>query len=57
MALYKLQAKTGEDTKDFVIKNPDGNPRTIIPFESSNVDYQEYLEWLKIDGNVPEEAD
>ena len=56
MALYKLQAKTGEDTKDFVIKNPDGNPRRIIPFQSGNVDYQEYLAWLAA-GNPPDPAD
>ena len=56
MALYKLQTKIGEDTKDFVIKNPDGNPRTIIPFEAGNTDYKEYLEWVAA-GNTAEAAD
>ena len=28
-----------------------------IPFDPANRDYQEYLEWLKIDGNVPEAVD
>ena len=56
MALYKLQAKVGEDTKDFVIKNPDGNPRIIIPFESGNTDYAEYLAWVDA-GNTPDPAD
>ena len=37
-----------------IIRKEDG---AWIPFDSANTDYQLYLEWLKIDGNVPEEAD
>jgi hypothetical protein len=28
----------------------------IIPFDTDNTDYQEYLEWVA-EGNTPEEAD
>ena len=48
---YKLTKETG------VIKKEDGRSDASIPFDPDNRDYQEYLEWLKIDGNVPEEAD
>tara|TARA_R100000458_G_scaffold22193_1_gene19910 strand:- start:40 stop:216 length:177 start_codon:yes stop_codon:yes gene_type:complete len=29
----------------------------FIPISEDNTDYQEYLEWLKIDGNAAEAAD
>tara|TARA_R100000329_G_scaffold29783_1_gene27438 strand:+ start:1054 stop:1224 length:171 start_codon:yes stop_codon:yes gene_type:complete len=31
--------------------------KLYIPFDPDNIDYQEYLEWSAIEGNVPEEAD
>ena len=55
---YKLTKDILDPSKegsDIIIK--DSNPRVHIPKDPDNVDYQEYLEWLKIDGNVPEEAD
>tara|TARA_B100001250_G_scaffold317272_1_gene279720 strand:+ start:2274 stop:2444 length:171 start_codon:yes stop_codon:yes gene_type:complete len=56
MALYKLQAVDPEINQEFVIKDPDGNPRTIIPFDPENTDYQEYLAW-KDAGNTADPAD
>jgi len=32
------------------------NRMLSIPFDESNTDYQEYLEWIA-EGNTPEEAD
>jgi hypothetical protein len=29
----------------------------FIPVDPENTNYQEYLEWLKIDGNEPDPAD
>lgn len=46
MPIYKLH---GIDT---VIKNN----HTYIPFEPSNRDYQEYLDWVGL-GNTPDPAD
>ena len=41
-----------------IIRKEDGvRKEACIPIDPENTDYQEYLEWLKIDGNVPEEAD
>ena len=57
---YKLVADhtspiTGETvTSTEVIRKEDN---AHIPFDDANTDYQAYKEWLKIDGNVPEEAD
>ena len=55
MALYKLQAVDPEINQEFVIKDPDGNPRTIIPFDPDNMDYQDYLAWVA-DGNTADPA-
>tara|TARA_R100001082_G_scaffold101925_1_gene71703 strand:- start:117 stop:302 length:186 start_codon:yes stop_codon:yes gene_type:complete len=59
---YKLAGKypadapphlAGKDIKR-IIRKEDG---AQIPFDTENTAYQEYLEWLKIDGNEPEAAD
>ena len=55
MAKYKLQ-KNIDGVVSFVTYEEPPFTKTI-PFDTENTDYQEYLEWLKIDGNVPEEAD
>ena len=47
---YKLY-----DLPTGIILKPDENKS--IPPDPDNRHYKEYLEWLKIDGNVPEEAD
>ena len=60
MALYKLH-KNLQGEVNSVIKEcgtvGTAKHRLHIPFVSDNTDYQEYLEWLKIDGNEPEAAD
>tara|TARA_Y100001963_G_scaffold1976_1_gene2723 strand:- start:6 stop:182 length:177 start_codon:yes stop_codon:yes gene_type:complete len=58
MTLYKL-LKDPEDknTVNRVRKSLGGNAYLDINFNPESGNYQEYLEWLKIDGNVPEEAD
>ena len=40
-----------------IYRKKDGNFDGSIPLDPANNDYAEYLEWLKIDGNVPEESD
>ena len=56
MALYKLQKVDPEFKQEFVVKNPDGNPRVVIPFTNGKTVYQEYLEWVAA-GNTAEAAD
>ena len=51
---YKLPDGTQVDA--VTRTTPEGVISTI-PFDPANIDYQEYLEWLKIDGNEPEAAD
>ena len=51
---YKLGVLDLDGKQKWVTRKSDG---ASIPFNLENADYQEYLEWLKIDGNVPEEAD
>tara|TARA_Y100001938_G_scaffold126099_1_gene177730 strand:- start:289 stop:456 length:168 start_codon:yes stop_codon:yes gene_type:complete len=55
MALYKLH-KSEDGTTSIVFKQISGL-KISIPFNEENRDYQEYLEWVAIDGNEPEEAD
>ena len=51
---YKLPDGTQADA---VTRTTPEGIVSIIPFDPANTDYQEYLEWLKIDGNEPEAAD
>ena len=55
---YKLFAKqknpfTGVEEQTTVIRKEDG---LLIPFDSYNTDYQEYLAWVAL-GNTAEAAD
>ena len=55
---YKLFAKqknpfTGVEAQTIVIRKENG---LLIPFDSDNTDYQEYLAWVAL-GNTPEAAD
>lgn len=52
MTTYKLI----KDPKFGDIKSVLKNNSYHVPFDTSNVDYQQYLEW-KAQGNTPEEAD
>ena len=54
MAKYKL-FKHGDNCEAVIDK--ESTPVKMIPLATDNTDYQEYLEWLKIDGNEPEAAD
>jgi len=55
---YKLIKDPRTGKTDKCIKYTDStNVVKFIPYSEDNADYQEYLEWLKIDGNVPEETD
>tara|TARA_A100001037_G_C14790525_1_gene474437 strand:- start:230 stop:391 length:162 start_codon:yes stop_codon:yes gene_type:complete len=51
---YKLLKDDGGEALNMVLKK---DTNSYIPFDDANTDYQAYKEWLKIDGNVPEEAD
>ena len=52
MTTYKLQ-KNAQRTADCAVLK-DG--KTSIPFDETNTDYQEYLEWVA-EGNTAEAAD
>ena len=55
---YKLIKNPRTGKTDQCIQYTDStNVIKFIPYDPENTDYQLYLEWLKIDGNVPEEAD
>ena len=51
--LFKLSPVVGVQ---HVIKKNDSGTEYVIPFDSDNTDYQEYLEW-KAAGNTPTAAD
>ena len=56
MTTYKLYNSGIPGDQGSIIKNPDGDNRTCIPFNPDNTDYQEYLAWLA-EGNTPLPAD
>jgi len=52
--IYKLLKNPITNVVDSV-KKMNGNILNVIPFDESNTDYQEYLEWAKT--NTAEAAD
>ena len=52
---YKLCKQNPSGNISSVFKKIDGKIVCSIPFDEANTDYQEYLEWAKI--NTAEEAD
>ena len=54
---YKLNKLNSAGKQTTVTRTNADGTKSYIPFDEENTDYQLYLEWLKIDGNVPEEAD
>jgi len=53
---YKfIKFSLNEDAKH-VIRTTDDGRIVIVPFDSDNIDYQEYLEWVA-EGNTAEAAD
>ena len=53
---YKLHKKNTAGKQATVIKTNKDGKRSFIPFDDSNTDYLEYLEWVAA-GNTPEAAD
>ena len=53
--MYKLY-KNSLNEDNIMKSNTDGSI-TYFAQNPNNADYQEYLEWAKIDGNTIEEAD
>ena len=51
--MYKLLNTISNNHIEYVIRLSDG---ALIPFDPTNTDYQEYLEWVA-EGNTPEEAE
>ena len=52
---YKLVKQSITGREDVIVRRKADN--ASIPFDTDNRDYQDYLEWLKVDVNVPEAAD
>ena len=53
---YKF-VKGGIDNSDVRIKTQKEEYTVVIPLDTQNKDYREYLEWKAIDGNEPDPAD
>ena len=53
---YKLWKGPFDTTAKVVIKT-DGNSKTSIPFDDSNIDYIDWKEWDAQSGNTTEAAD
>ncbi len=51
--MYKLQKSLLTNETNMIIRLSD---HAFIPFEPTNIDYQEYLRWVA-EGNEPEPAD
>tara|TARA_Y100001973_G_scaffold34640_1_gene52134 strand:+ start:751 stop:912 length:162 start_codon:yes stop_codon:yes gene_type:complete len=45
-----------DDRKDLIERTDEGGNISIIPIETANTDYQEYLKWVE-EGNTAEDAD
>jgi len=54
--IYKLRKNPKTEIVDSVHKSVEGGTMSI-PFDETNIDYQEYLEWASIDGNTIQDAD
>lgn len=52
---YKLVKDIISNKTNTVLKTDDNGIKSYIPFDETNNDYQEYLEWAKT--NTAEEAD
>ena len=53
---YKLYPDFKGNPMSAVQRTTDDGKIVSIPFDTNNIDYQEYLEWVS-EGNTPEEAD
>ena len=53
---YKLHKKNTAGKQATVIRTNKDGKRSFIPFDDSNTDYLEYLEWVAA-GNTAEAAD
>jgi len=56
MAIYKLNKHSSESEATSVTLNKGNNVYLCIPFNSKNVDYQEYLKWVEA-GNTADGPD
>ncbi len=56
MTYQLIKDMNGKEDQVLKRTNPDGT-LSFIPFNTENIDYQEYLDWKAIDGNEPDPAD
>ena len=56
MTIYKFVRNEMTQEISYVKKVTGSDSYTIMPMNTDNKDYQEYLEWVA-KGNTPEEAD